>query len=59
MRTRGVKKIVASYSHGTRQSRNELTREGGFPGTAVSGYSNDNRSRGFFTSRLDPLNWFG
>ena len=56
MRTRGVKKIVATYSHGTRQSRNQSTRESGFPGTAVSGYSNHNRSRSFLTSRLDPLN---
>ena len=59
MRTRGVKKIVATYSHRTRQSRNELTSEGGFPGTAVSGNSNHNRSRSFFTARLDPLNKFG
>ena len=56
MRTRGVEKIVPTYSHGTRQSSNELTSESGFPGTAVSGYSNDNRSRGFLTSRLDSLN---
>jgi len=56
MRTRGVKKIVATYSHRTRQSRNKLTREGGFPGTTVSGYSNHNRSRSFLTSRLEPLN---
>ena len=56
MRTHWVKKIVATYSHRTRQSRNELTSESRFPGTAVSGYSNDNRSRGFLTSRLDSLN---
>ena len=59
MRTRGVKKIVPTYSHRTGQSRNELTSESGFPGTAVSGYSNHDRSRGFLTSRLDPLNKFG
>jgi len=59
MRTRRVKKIVPPYSHRTRQSRNELTSESRFPGTAVSGYSNHNRSRGFVTSRLDPLNKFG
>ena len=58
MRTRRVKKIVPTYSHGTRQSLNELTSESGFPGTAVSGYSNHNRSHGFLTSRLDPLNQF-
>ena len=56
MRTRRVKKIVATYSHRTRQSRNELTSESRFPRTAVSGYSNHNRSRGFLTSRHDPLN---
>jgi len=59
MRTYRVKKIVPTYSHYTRQSRNELTSESGFPGTAVSGYSHHNRSRGFVTSRLDPLNKFG